>query len=299
VAVLVAGVLAGSWLWSSKSRAGTTGFGAYGSLAGQRDVYATEPAAVSSVGVWAERVARNVAGYTFIFAIPDSSLRMKAKSPWTPLGLVSAGIMGLAALGWGYQWRRRAGLPEWYALVCGGVLLTYVWYDIRYVVPLWPLVFFYWLWSVEFSLGRLLAPSRAAVATAVVAGLFFVANAGLSLVGPQARRLRAAHYHGPAAEIHQAALWIRQQDPKAVIMSRWANMVWFWTRQPAVGVPLLADSGAMWQHMQARQVGFVIVDPDEFSGVTGKYLEPLVQQAGSALELVQQFGRTRVYRVNR
>jgi hypothetical protein len=53
----------------------------------------------------------------------------------------------------------------------------------------------------------------------------------------------------------------------------------------------------MWQHLQEKQVTMVIADPDEFSGVTGKFLEPALNRHPTQVELLKTFGRTRVFRI--
>ncbi|MCG3148426.1 MAG: hypothetical protein PCFJNLEI_01869 [Verrucomicrobiae bacterium] len=292
-------LLAGGWFWYGKQRGGEGSVAAYSKYGFRPDTY--DPTGKAGLKTSLAQIKQNVQGYAFIFSIPDASLRMKKMNRLNAKGLLSVLIMSLAVVGYGYHLCRRTELPECYLLAYGGILLLFNWYDIRYVVPVLPLLFYYLGWTVgrifEWVSHLLHRPIWAAPATTGVLLLLILANAGISTLSKPAKRLRSPKYDGPAGELHEAALWIKANDPNAVVMCRWANMTWFWTRQEIVGVPLLANPDGMWQHMREKKVTLVIADPDEFSGVTGKFLEPALKRHADEVELAKTFGKTRVYRL--
>lgn len=298
LAVSVAVVLVGAWFAYSRIQSGKTSVSTYRSYAFRGDIY--NPNAQPNP---LHRALENAVGYTFIFAVPDASIRSKQAARLTPLGLVSATIMLLALAGWLWQLWKCPRIAEWYLLVYWAALLAVAWYDIRYLVPIMPLLLFYFAFAVDGILRwvaeKLSRPAWAPIATATVLGVMIAGNATLSAVGPQAKRLRAPEYSGAAKEIHDAARWIKQNRPDAVVLSRQANMVWFWTQLKTTGIPLIGDPAAMWQHIREKQVTVIISEPDEFSGVTGKYLLPALQAHPDELQAIATFGRTVVYDVKR
>lgn len=279
-------LLAGGWTLYARHQGGESSIGAYSKYGFRPDTY--DSTGTTGLITSLKQVKENLKGYAFIFSVPDASLRMKKMNHLNARGLLSLAIMGLAAIGYFWHLLRRPQFAECYLLAYAGILLVFNWYDIRYVVPVLPLLFYYVGWTIQ----RFTKP---VIATCVLA-LLILANAGISVASQPAKKLRSLDYQGPAGELHDAALWIQQNDPHAVVMCRWANMTWFWTRMKVDGVPL-AEPEAMWQHMREKQVTMVIADPDEFSGVTGKYLDPALTAHPDKVELIKTFGQTRVYRI--
>ncbi|MEI6085570.1 MAG: hypothetical protein WCS70_14895 [Verrucomicrobiota bacterium] len=72
----------------------------------------------------------------------------------------------------------------------------------------------------------------------------------------------------------------------------------FRTRLKVEGDPLVAEPAAMWKHIQENDVTIVVADPDEFSGGTGKFLDPALLAHPDKVQLVQTFGQTRVFRIH-
>jgi 4-amino-4-deoxy-L-arabinose transferase-like glycosyltransferase len=295
LALIPALIIAGGWFWYGKMQGGEGSVAAYSKYGFRPDIY--DPTGKAGLKTSLAQITQNVKGYAFIFSIPDASVRMKKMNRLNAKGLLSLAIMSLAVIGYAYHLYRRTDLAECYLLAYAGILLLFNWYDIRYVVPVLPLLFYYLGWTINRLGERLTGPQwRPRFGTAILV-LLILANTGISVASQPAKKLRSPDYHGPAGELHEAALWIKANDPNAVVMCRWANMTWFWTRLKVVGVPILADPEAMWQHMQDNQVSIVIADPDEFSGVTGKYLEPALTAHPDQVTLLQTFGQTRVFRI--
>jgi 4-amino-4-deoxy-L-arabinose transferase-like glycosyltransferase len=287
------------WYGYSWLRTGTTNLASYVKLAERKEIV-TEHDDQTTLPLL-HRVKDNAVGYVFIFSNPDASLRMKAQARLTPKGIVSAAIVLLAFSGYTWHLVGKPRLLECYLLCYGGVLLVFSWYDIRYLVPVFPFLFYYMGFSAHrifrWTAERVRLPKLATAATVAFFGMLILANLAFSIASPQAKRLRSPEYHGTAKEVHQAALWVKQHHPDAVVMTRWANMVWYWTRMKVVPVPPVSDPGEMWRRIEEREVGTIIADPDEFSGVTTKYLMPALQAYPERVELVATFGRTKIYRV--
>ena len=291
--IIPALLLAGGWTLYASRQGGESSLGSYGKYGFRHDMY--DPTGKTGLATSLTQAKENIKGYAFIFSVPDASLRLKKMSHFNAKGLLSLAIMGLATVGYLWHLFRRPQLAECYLLAYAGVLLIFNWYDIRYIVPVLPLLFYYLGWSISRLAGLV---TKLPVAATVLLLLILV-NTGISIAAPPAKKLRSPDYQGPAGELYDATQWIKQNDPNAVVMCRYANMAWFWTRMKVEGVPLIADPAAMWQHLQTAGVTIVIVDPDDFSGVTGKYLEPALATHAEQTELLKTCGQIRVFRIRR
>jgi hypothetical protein len=129
--------------------------------------------------------------------------------------------------------------------------------------------------------------------------ILVVSTTLFSVCSPQAARLRSAEYEGPAARMHEAALWFKAQPTDALVMCRWANMLWYWTGIRTTGIPRIQDPERMWSHILERHIDFLVVDSDTFSGVVQRYLQPAVDAHAADLEEVARFGDIHIYRIQR
>lgn len=282
-------LLVGGWTLYSKQQGGESSVKTYGSYAFRPDIY--DPTGKSSIGNTLNQIVKNAQGYAFIFSIPDASLRMEKVNRFTAKGMISLAIMLLAVIGFVGNLVKRPQFAEFYLLVYGGVLLVVNWYDIRYVVPVMPLLFYYVGWTIK----RMTKP---VVVNAVLA-LLVLASVGVSIASPPAKRLRSPEYQGFAKDFHDASIWIRNNAQKNdIVMSSAATMAWFWTRMDVKGIPLIKDPETMWQHIQANKTSMVIYYPNEFSGVDDKYLKPALVAHDAEIEKVKQFGKVIVYRLS-
>ena len=282
--------LTAAWYGYSRYRAGGSTLGVYGRTV-QTDIY--EPGRVRPLPVvLRERFVRNVTGYALIFATPDASARSQTSRPLGRRAWASLAVTGLMLVGIIRQLARGPrGVIEWFILCYLGLLSFHAWYDIRYLVPVLPFLFYYLARAVCWLSGRL--PGW--VAHAALAALL-ASNLAFSSVSQQARRLRSPHYTGVVQEFYEAVHWVHQRAPHDVLLCRSPNMAWYWTRQPTAGIPLVAPA-AMWDQIQRVQARYLILDPDEFSGVTGKYLQPALDLHPERVQPVAAFGRTRVLQI--
>lgn len=298
LALVCGGALAGGWYAYSWAKSGQTSVGVYSNGAMETGMY--RPGTRVAASDLLHRSLENTAGYAFIFSNPDASLRVKAKSRLTAGGAASVGIMVLAA--WGFAWHlvRRRRLPEYFVAMYATVLLLVPWYDLRYVVPILPFIFYYMFFSIESANRWLLARWNrgdwGAYLTASCGAAMVLAGLTVDAVSPQAKRLRSTEYEGVAREMYDASMWLKEFQPQATVMCRF-NMFWYWTRMKTVGVPMQSDPALVWKRIRDTGVTHAIVDQDEFSGLTGKYLVPALDMHRESVRDVASFGGTRIVEV--
>lgn len=294
-------LIAAGWFVYSSMKSGENSFSHYRSLSSQKDLYDQSASKGFSVTDQIKRVKDNLVGYSLIFSKTDSSIRMKKTKAQLVMSLISFSIMSLAAIGFLWHLFKRPGLTEMYLLCYGGILLLYIWYDIRYLVPIMPFVFYYMGFTIHQIVGWLAKlMNKAALvqpATTCILGALIAVNLLISGAGPQAKKLRTTKYLDPEANQYEAAQWIKANDPQAVVLCRNSGMMWFWTRQTCKGIPLISDPEAMWKHIKDQHVTLVLDAPDTFSNVTEKYLDPALAAHAAQTEKLQTFGEVTILRI--
>lgn len=285
--IIPALLMAGGWTLYSKQQGGESSIKVYSKYGFRPDIY--DPSGTNSLANSLERAKKNLQGYAFIFSIPDSSLRADKMARLNVRGLASLGIMLLAAVGFVGNLVKRPQFAECYLLAYGGVLLVVSWYDIRYVVPVMPLLFYYVGWTIR----RMTKP----VIVIGIMALLVLGNLGISIASQPAKRLRSPEYRGFAKNYYDASMWIKNNDPNAVVMCGAASMTWFWTRMKVKAIPLIQDPEAMWKHLRTANVSMVIDFPNTFSGVNEKYLKPVLLAHQTETVKVMQFGEVVIYRI--
>lgn len=286
--IIPALLLVGGWTLYSRQHGGESSINVYSRYGFRPNIY--DPTGKSSLANSLNRAKKNILGYAFIFSIPDSSLRADKMERLNVKGVISLGIMLLAAIGFVGNMIKQPRITECYLLVYGGILLVVSWYDIRYVVPVMPLLFYYVGWTIS----RMTKPL---IVNGIMA-LLVLGNIGISIASPPAQRLRSADYHGFAKNYHDASLWIKNNDPNAVVMCAPASMTWFWTRMNTKSIPYIQDPEALWRHIQTANVSMIIDYPDDFSGVNEKYLKPALLAHKAEIVKVMQFGEVVIYRIH-
>jgi hypothetical protein len=256
------------------------------------------------------RIWVNLRGYAHILLIPDQT--GIARIGRLPLVVHAACLLccGLTVLGavWGFRQRTNRVLAVT-ALCYMGMLVANTWYDIRYVLPLMPLFFFYLARGVEgvgafvvsqgerqrpFSKRPLIAPGvwSGAVLTAGVIGCVAFAT-----VSPQAARLRAPDYSGVVQRLYAACQYVKQRpEPGKVLVAGGTGFVPMWSGRPVVSVLTWLDRERNLKiGPLPPDVAFVILDESEFAPYRSKYLEPLVDANANDVDVVFTSGGTLVY----
>jgi hypothetical protein len=254
----------------------------------------------------------NLRGYTHIFIIPDQvGIARLTHLSWT----VSAGCLSMWVLvgaGWVYLARTREGrLIVTLTLVYLSLLLLNIWYDVRYLLPLFPVIVaglgigcgfllagiqrltgFPWLFNGKGYLRDL--SSR--VTLILVA--FSVLNLAFIAVSPQARKLRDRAYADELQRLYEACRFIREQPaPGNILTGTGGGFVEMWSGRKVVSVLSMVDkqSGSLSSTNIPDGVRFILYDETNFSPYRKTYLDPIIQLHKTRLQPAFGVGKTLVY----
>ena len=217
-------------------------------------------------------------------------------STTVPMKGLSLVLCGFMVIGFLYVVRKKLGVAEiYFALSCLAILLFQdVVSDVRYLVPLVPLMLFY------ISDGLTLAAEKATslknhTAPAVAAMALIAAIGALSQLerAPQnmemIRRYRAgdqfAGYHPNWRSFFVASDWVSANTPEdAVVTVRKPRLFHLWTGRKITEYPFSTDPDSVLDVI--LDTDFVVVD--QISSTTGRYLMPAIKKAPERFPTVFQ-----------
>jgi 4-amino-4-deoxy-L-arabinose transferase-like glycosyltransferase len=214
--------------------------------------------------------------------------------PWighSSLKILSLALCGLAVVGFARTVRRRLGVAEiYFALSCLAIVLfEEVVSDVRYLVPLVPLVLVYICEGVTTVARRVtsLDPTVPAVATFALIGTLGLLSQlqaipeNVEMLRRYARGDRYAGYHPAWRSFFEASDWLAANTPTdAVVTVRKPRLVHLWTGRKVVLYPFSTDPDSVLNVV--LETDYVMVD--QISNTTARYLVPAIQRAADRFE---------------
>lgn len=178
---------------------------------------------------------------------------------------------------------RLRGIQVWELTLALTVLLilSWPWVQDRFFLTIAPLL---WIWV----LGGLSGAARILVDRtwpgAALAGLVALALLiGAARKVPDQWAVTRAHMEGDELagyepiwrDYFEAARWIGETAPDAVIVARKPTLAWYWSRRPCVVYPFRYDPPATWRFIRASGATHVLLDG---LGSTEAYLVPALEE---------------------
>ncbi len=217
-------------------------------------------------------------------------------STTVPMKGLSLVLCGFMVIGFLYVVRKRLGVAEiYFALSCLAILLFQdVVSDVRYLMPLVPLMLFYISDGLTLvaekatSLKNHTAPAVAAMALIATIGAFSqLARAPQNM--EMIRRYRAgdqfAGYPPNWRSFFVASDWVSANTPEdAVVTVRKPRLFHLWTGRKITEYPFSTDPDSVLDVILDSD--FVVVD--QISGTTGRYLMPAIKKAPERFPTVFQ-----------
>ena len=205
----------------------------------------------------------------------------------------------IGVVGFAHSVLRRRTVVEYYILFYVCALLVFPGSrQQRYMVPLIPFLWFYFLIGLERLLRRVPVGGdrerAAAVAGTAIVAVLIVINAGTSVLANAIRGGRGYHEPVSADRVLDTLAWVRKETPaQSTFMWAKPSLGYVLAGRRAVQVP----SGGPERIIRALREGnvdYVVVHPT-WKGARG--LAGLVDRHPSSFNLVHEDGRVRAYRV--
>jgi hypothetical protein len=273
---------AGSWALRNRSAGGGN---AYVTQFLAKNPYDPGAGSISLGAFLTERVPANLATYgTYevgrgILPRPFLGAGARDSKGLQGLGLALAAV---AVCGIVLRARGGTGVLELYTLFSLAVCLAWpeVWGSIRFLLPVLPLLLYYFLSCGGRALGRLPAGGArgAAAAAAGIVLLFSSADAN--------RREKPTSAYPPAWRNYEAcAAWARANTPgESVFAVRKPGLFYVWSGRRSVAYLWSDDREAVFRKLEADGVDYVVIAA--LSATTPRYLVPAVNEHRERFEVV-------------
>ncbi|MEA2062252.1 MAG: hypothetical protein U9P14_01015, partial [Gemmatimonadota bacterium] len=190
---------------------------------------------------------------------------------------------------------RGPGFLEIYFLVYIGVVLLWpeAWSDVRFVMPVVPLMLLYSAGGVEAAIrlagsGGSIAgrPAAAAALVLALAGLGAQVKrmpGNLSMIGGYLEGDRYAGYPAAWRHLFEAADWVIENTPdSSVVTVRKPRLFYLHTGRKVDGYPFTTDRDSVYRSI--RRTDYVVIDA--VSGTTARYLVPAVREHMDRFQVV-------------
>lgn len=224
-------------------------------------------------------------------------------SPPPPAARALGAAVGGALVLYG-AWRllRRRGLRPWdlYVATTLGLIYLWPWLGERIFLTLAPFLWLYLLAGADAVSRRLGGGPRPAMAAALLVAAGLVAG-GLAAAGRQIPRTRAylagdrlEGYSSFWRDYFDAAAWIGEHAPDAVVLARKPTLVWYWSGRPSVVYPRRAGPEETLRFLRETGVTHFL-----FEDSTEEALAPALAPRQERLELLYRApgGQAAVVRV--
>ncbi|MFN2419923.1 MAG: glycosyltransferase family 39 protein [Gemmatimonadota bacterium] len=211
-------------------------------------------------------------------------------------------LLGGALLAIGV-WRaiRARGIQTWdlHTFFALGMILIWPWRGDRFFLTIAPFVWLYLLVGLEHVARSVL--QRAIVAQVTVAALALFLLIGGMGKAPEVWEINRRHLDGEELagytpfwrDYFEAARWIGENAPDAVIVARKPTFAWYWSGgRPAFVYPFRTDYEATWRMIREQGATHVLFDP---GGATATYLIPALQGHLDSIEAVHAAPNRLVY----
>ncbi|HKY59736.1 MAG TPA: glycosyltransferase family 39 protein [Gemmatimonadota bacterium] len=239
------------------------------------------------IGQYTRRAAGNLAIYT----VRDLPQLFWPVTP-PPLGVMVFGVIvgvALTIMGAVHLVRRR-GVTVWdlFGLLSLGVILVWPWTGDRFFLTLVPLVWLVMLVGLDAASRFLTGRSAPARWTATL--LIVVLAVGAARQVPDAWESTRAWLDGDELagydpfwqDYFEAARWIGDHAPDAVITGRKPTFAWYWSGgRPSLVYPFHGDPHRTWAFLRENGITHILMDP-----ATRAYLAPALAPHADLLEVV-------------
>jgi hypothetical protein len=179
------------------------------------------------------------------------------------------------------------------------MILIWPWRGDRFFLTIAPFVWLYLLVGLEHVARSVL--QRAIVAQVTVAALALFLLIGGMGNAPEVWEINRRHLDGEELagytpfwrDYFEAARWIGENAPDAVIVARKPTFAWYWSGgRPAFVYPFRTDYEATWGMIREQGATHVLFDP---GGATAAYLIPALQGHLDSIEAVHAAPNRLVY----
>lgn len=265
--------------------------------------YASQSVIEGTITLFVTRIRINLPQYVL-----HSAQIIFFHTPWVSKTVLPTLLAGMIFGGFLWCALRRRTIVEYYVGFYMLVLLLYRGNHLqRYLVPLIPFIWYYFLTAGDRLLPRLgkthLSEPRQqrgiVWAATLLLAVLLIANGTVAVLANTVYKGRDDYYHVVGEDMYkEVALWAKAHTPSdSVFMWAKPSLRFLWAERKAAKYPHTTNTNTedILRTIRLQNVAYVVVDA--FSAVTQRYLRPVVEQYPDDFSLVYEKEGSKVYRV--
>jgi hypothetical protein len=205
--------------------------------------------------------------------------------------------ISLAIYGFFYQIRKRISIIHIYFLFYFIVILPWHEYvsTVRYFLPVMPFFFYFFIFGL-IQLNKKIALKKHYLFLTMI--VLFIIITEFSLIirkSPNSLANLSAYIHGDIdagysedwIRYYQAADWLRKNSPEnSVVITRKPELFYLRAKRKTLIYPYTHDHDKMKEFIFQSKVDYIVVDQFYWTGTTGKYLVPVINENMDKFEVV-------------
>jgi hypothetical protein len=192
--------------------------------------------------------------------------------------LLGLGVTAVILTGFIRQARSSLSLLEIYTALFLGVCLLWpeVWSGLRFVIPIIPLLLYYFLCGLRSVTGPLevhlfRGAGRLALAAVLMLVLFSSAR------GIAKAEARFPRYPAQWENYFIAARWCRgNTDPESIFVARKPSLFYLHAQRQVLNYPYTSDTDRMMSFLNEEEIDYVLLDGFSWTNTTRRYLMPAI-----------------------
>lgn len=207
-------------------------------------------------------------------------------------------IFSIFFLGYFIRLIRKMDIIEMYVLAYFIILLTNIWIYPRYLVPIIPMIYYYFITGLKILIKRIKVGGNIKnnfflfiiifmISLNLISSIIFVIN---------------DKYNEPESfrDYYEAGEWIKNNTPiNSVVIARKPYTLYFYDNRKTMGYPFTNEYIQLIDFIKKKKADYLVID--SFSEETKKYLKPLIEleRERFILEYQTKDSKTSVYKINK
>lgn len=195
----------------------------------------------------------------------------------TPL----VGIIFAFLIIYGIIINKKINILIFYFFVYCGVIFLWpeVWSGARFLIPIFPLIFFYAINGIKEILKKLSTQAYYFIGCSIIFA-FFIINFKANLDHMQ-------EYSPDWVSFLDAAKWVKENTEKdCIVMSRKEGLFYLFSNRKNICYPFTYDTEKIMESILINNIDYVIVDAFMWTATTPKYLIPAIEKYKDKFRIV-------------
>jgi len=182
----------------------------------------------------------------------------------------------VAFIGYVKKFVLKRDILEFYFLVYCGIYLIWVWAEERYLVPVLPIILFYFIYGLE----HIFRFKKGIILTTILILTIFSNSIGNIKMYNRRKGYPPKYWEGSS----EVAQWVKENSPEeSLIVCRKPYLFYCFSGRKTIGYKFTKDINKILKSFEEEKIDFVLLDLND--GMNNFYLKPVIDNYKDRFEL--------------